>query len=109
MAEEFELRLTYSAATIYVRKVTNSNFKKRDDPTTTSNPVELTESDDDYSANESGSSACNQVQWPYITTITYIPSYSTYSPYSRILHIRTTTRQRLHMVDRAYNCRLFFY
>ena len=61
MAEQFELRLTYSAATIYVRKVVDNKVKKQDDPTTTSNPVELTESEDDYSANESSSSASTQV------------------------------------------------
>ena len=61
MAEQFELRLTYSSATIYVRKVIDNKVKKQDDPTTTSNPVELTESEDDYSANESSSSASTQV------------------------------------------------
>ena len=78
MAEQFELRLTYSAATIYVRKVVNNKVKKQDDPTTTSNPVELTESEDDYSANESSSSASTQVH-ERISTIEYVPSYSNYA------------------------------
>lgn len=60
VTEEFELRLTYSAATIYVRKVTN-HLQKLHDQTTTSNPIELLDSDEDC-VMESGSGTHTQVQ-----------------------------------------------
>jgi len=70
VTEEFELRLTYTAATIYVRKVLNSH--KSDPQTTSSSPIELMDSDDNSVTTESSGDTHSQVHRCSCDTHMYI-------------------------------------